>query len=116
MQWLVILVLLTSSEVGFPTGNKADHTSTSAITFGKWNSQIGLCRHWTPDAPIRTTTPIERSLGLSSYAEALEVAMTSWDLEKKPTRIKCLGNALLEVRVSEGGCISRNSSHSGPDD
>ena len=77
LRWLVILVLLTSCEVDSPIGNKVDHTSTSPITFGKWNSQTELCRHWTPDAPIRTTAPIERSPGLSPYVEALEVAMVS---------------------------------------
>ena len=36
--------------------------------------------------------------------------------EKTPTGSECLGNASLEVRVSEGGCISQNSSCLGLDD
>ena len=115
LRWLVILVLLTSYEVGSPIRNMVDHTSNSPITFGKWNSQIGMCRHWTPDAPIRTNAPTESSLRPSPSMEALRAVMVPRVPEKTPTGSKCLGNALLKVWVSEGECISQNSSRLGLD-
>ena len=115
LRWLVILVLLTSFEVGYPASNKVEHTSTSPITFGKWNSQIGLCKNWTPDAPIRMTAPTVCIPLLSSCAEALEEATASGVSGKTPTGSECLGNASLEVQVFEGRCISQNYSHLGPD-
>ena len=115
LQCLVILALLTFCEVGSPTGNMVECTSTIPITLGKWNSQIGLCRHWTHNAPIQTTNPTERILGLSSCGEAFEAAMESGDLGKTPMGNECLGNAPLEVWEFEDGYISENYSCLRPD-
>ena len=116
LEWLIILVLLsTSDEEGSPVENTVECTSTSPITLGKWNSQIGRCRNWTPDAPIQTTTPTERILGLSSCAKALEEAMVTGGPGKTPTGNECPGNAPLEVWASEDGYISQNYSRLLPD-
>ena len=55
-------------------------------------------------------------MGLSISVESLGEEMVLGVPKKTPTGSECLGNASLEVRVSEGGCISQNSSHMGPDD
>ena len=102
--------------MGSPIENTVECTSTSPITFGKWNSQIRLCRHWTPDDPIQKHAPTERILGLSYCTDDLETAMVSGAPGKTPTGHGCLGNAPLEVWVSEDGYISQNSSRLRPDD